>query len=71
MKTETPIAPKDAKYWNEFAKWWTPKNSGEPQRDDPVTWEKYQYYCAGRLDERTENNPNVKERAAAMPNDES
>jgi hypothetical protein len=54
MKIEIPITPKDEKYWNEFAKWWSPKNSGEPQRDDPATWEKYQYYCAGRLDERTD-----------------
>jgi hypothetical protein len=56
MKTEQPQTPNstnDAKYWDAFALWWKPRNGGgEPDRNDAATWEKYQYYCAGRADER-------------------
>jgi hypothetical protein len=62
MKTEQPQTPnteKDSKYWDAFALWWTPRNGGgQPDRNDAATWEKYQYYCAGVMDERSPDVPN-------------
>lgn len=52
----------DEKIRQDFAQWWKPHNGGgEPNFQDPFIWEKYQYYCAGRLDEHYKN--------AKSPND--
>lgn len=50
---------RELKYWEHFAMWWKPKNFGDPSPADAQTWDQYQYYCAGRLDERTAGPPNA------------
>lgn len=55
----TECKPYELKYWWEFSMWWQPRNTGTPSPADAQTWEQYQYYCAGRLDERTAVPPNA------------
>ena len=50
---ETIKAAEENFKWDEFSKWWAPRNNGRnPSKVDSDAQDAYQYYCAGRLDER-------------------
>jgi hypothetical protein len=54
MPTPETIKAAEENYkWDEFSKWWAPRNNGrKPSRVDADAQDAYQYYCAGLLDER-------------------